>query len=606
MAKVDKKYIEIAKRMMDHEKNLKIAQQGYERLSRIDGGLPSPLDKWDWLIPIPSTASYDALRGAVRPLANNEPSISVHPITVSKLFDDDDSKAAKTAANYWEMALKWNLLKTSKRRKSIVEDMVWSAAVYDLVIAQIIHVPTQAKAQDLEGIRKEAALLIGDWAVKMCDPKTIYIEWSNFGVERVLSVNVRTARYMVDNYGEEVDFIRARLRSGKLDYNDEYVEYDLVSHKGRIIWVAEGSNIIERDGRVILPLQPWLKKHDSDEQVPFLPYSISAGGTSVDMDPEFQYKPLLFSVYRAELDVVQTIMGTLMMSQAIAAQAGAKDVLTGAGAEDVVIDYTDVIARINLAPHQTYAQFQSEVLDRALREGFEMIGSAIQRTTVSDVLVTAQPLSGEQAYASYNMQVTQALASLGGIKMVAGNGIAGIVEMFLLIAHYTGNNIVGYGEDNKKYEIDSEDIDPNSIEINVQLKGDVAADRQQRILGAQQLTEMGYSRRRSFAMLGDTDPEGAMKEAQLEQMDDALFQQKLRRLFSEEYQQDVMAAAQAIVEQQMQQAQAQQGAPQGAPAGPTFGGQGENPAAGGQPPVMTNPPGVTEPRREGEQPLPVI
>ena len=68
----------------------------------------------------------------------------------------------------------------------------------------------------------------------------------------------------------------------------------------------------------------------------------------------------------------------------------------------------------------------------------------------------------------------------------------------------------------------------------------------------------------------------------------------LQRKLSGQYEEEVMQAAQALVEQQMQQAQEQQAA-QGQAPGPAPGpsGQQSNPAQGGIPPSVATPEGAT-------------
>ena len=50
----------------------------------------------------------------------------------------------------------------------------------------------------------------------------------------------------------------------------------------------------------------------------------------------------------------------------------------------------------------------------------------------------------------------------------------------MLWAHYTGNDIVAYDENAEMFVIDAMDIDPKSIDLSVELKVDVPADRVQR------------------------------------------------------------------------------------------------------------------------------
>ena len=108
------------KELVDSQKNLKEAQAAYERMSRMQYTLPSPLDEFDWVRPIISTAPYDALRGVKRALANLEESLSIDPITVVGVVGDGrDSEAAKVEANDWETILLWQMQMASKRRAAM-------------------------------------------------------------------------------------------------------------------------------------------------------------------------------------------------------------------------------------------------------------------------------------------------------------------------------------------------------------------------------------------------------------------------------------------------------------------------------------------------------
>ena len=189
MAKVQQKYRDIADRMLRNESISKTFQGHYERMSRLDYRLPDSLRKWAWIHPVISTAPYDALRGTVRALSNLDETVDVHPMTVLKDSPaGPDSETTKEVASRWEDVLKYNLERASKRRKNVREDIVWSIGVYDIALGYIMHVPTQAKLTGMGDSRKRAALGFGDWALRMLDPKLVFIEWSDYMPERFLMV----------------------------------------------------------------------------------------------------------------------------------------------------------------------------------------------------------------------------------------------------------------------------------------------------------------------------------------------------------------------------------------------------------------------------------
>jgi len=596
MAKAPKKYQRLALELIENQKGLKKVQRDYERMSRLQYSLPDPLQRYQWIRPIISTAPYDALRGATRALSNLKDALDIHPITVYKALPPgtkDESLVARTLANEWETALKWQLERAEKRRKPLAADVVWSCAVYGEVIGQLIHVPTQMKLSKSSQARKDAALRFGDWATKLADPKTVYPRYSDYMTEAVLSVNIRTGRELLDFWGDEASFVKDEKNGVK----ESFLEFEYVDYDGKIVWASHSTRLEDTNGEVILPLQPWLKDQNG-KQVPFLPWFCSAGGTTVDTAPEFQRKPLLFPILQAESWASANIMGTIAMSKALATANAPEQVLKGPGAEDVAIDYTQPGGRLNLTALQEYQQLQQRNLDPKIISAFDRLESAIQRATVADVLVTAQPISGEQAFASYNLQVSQAIASLGEIKEVAQGGFNRLFEAMLLVTHYTGGEIEGYGPKGEYYSIDSEDIDPDAIYLSTELKADVPSDRQQRAITAVQMVDkLPYSPIRLLRYLGDTDPEGSYREYKLSRLDMADFQARVERLqreLSGQYKEDVLAAAKMLHQQMMAQPQAEQ-APEEEPMRPGLGieGQGVNPAAGGRPPAEFFPQAAT-------------
>ncbi len=613
MPKVDKDFQEKALFIIRRDRQLKAVQREYERMSRLSYNLPEPLNTFEYIRPIISTAPYDALRGAVRALSNLENGLTIHPVSVLEALENKDDKTieAATLANEWETTINWQIKRAEKRGRSLASDTVWSVAVYDEVIGKLIHLPTQFAAAPM-GVREAPAYRFGDWALEIVDVKTVYPTYSQYGPESYLSVNLRTARQMLNLHGEAADFVKSKSKKNKLELDDPsnmWVDFDFVSHEeGRTMWASSGQDINDTSGEVILPTQSWLKS--DGKQVPFLPIISSRGGTSVDTQPEYQIKPLLFPVLQAETWATTNIAGTIMMSQQLATAASATDVFIGPGSEDIPEDWTGPRRRLNLTLAQKYEQVRDAGMDEGMQQVFDRLEAAIQRATVADVLVTAQPISGEQAFASYDLQVKQALASLGDIKNVSESFIERYVETMLLITHYTGGKMTGYGKGSERYVIDSEDINPEAIYVEVELKGDVPSDRVQRVTaGSAMVRELGYSQKDAMKFLGETDPEGVMERARLEKLQDGDLQARIEvqmRKISGQYQEDVQAAAQALVEQQLaaaeQQAQ-QQGqlqAPTGetslqsqaqteAPAERPVRGPLANPAQGGEPPVIANP-----------------
>ena len=159
----------------------------------------------------------------------------------------------------------------------------------------------------------------------------------------------------------------------------------------------------------------------------------------------------------------------------------------------------------------------------------------------------------------------------------------------LLWCHYSGVPIKGYHED-KLYQIEPEDVDPESLYLSVTLEADVAIDQQQRTNTAvMQARELKRPMVDILAEMGETDPEGALERWAREQIMMAELQgvlQGIQMQASGELQQMAQQMAQQILQQMQEQAQAQGEAQgqAGSPAGLAPGlGQGFDPSQGGAP-----------------------
>jgi len=319
-----------------------------------------------------------------------------------------------------------------------------------------------------------------------------------------------------------------------------------------------------------------------------------------------------FAVYQAEMWANANIFQTLVGSKAMAESLAPRDIISGTAPEDVEIDYTEPGGRVELTMMQKYERLQNLGLDPSLTEAFDRINDAIRRSTVAEVLVTGQPMGGVEAFAAFNLQVQSAIASLGPWKNLGERFYEGLYELMLLIAHYRGEDVVGYGEGLDKYTIDSESIDPANIYISVELRPDVPVDRVQRVQAAIAMSQnLEYPTIKILEFLGETDPQGAMKDYWKEQLNRADMMgrlEKIRKTASGEIEEMAAMMAQQMLEGMMQQQQAQQQGPPGqGPPQQMMGPQGIegveggawNPAMGMPPPAMASPGGNTREAQTG-------
>jgi len=604
----------IAKRMLEADKGLGEYRAAYERISNVQYTLPEPLRSWEWIRPIVSTAPHDALRAGALALSNLQEKVTVHPISVHTEEEDDTSAAAKERANEWEKGLEWAVERASRRSANFRHSVLWNALVYDEILAQLVHLPTQFKARGLDTTREDAALRYGDWAVQLVNPQEVHVEYSDYMPERVLRVTVKTAQGLVDFWGDAASKVRAKIRRNKDHAKEFYIEFDYVDYENRTVWVAEANSweqAVEEKGIVIVKPEPWLTDLDGSP-VPFLPWVAVYGGSVSSTNPIFSRRPMHFAVYQAEMWANANIFQTLFGSQATSEAMAPRDVFTGPGVEDQEVDHTQPGGRIELTQLQKYERIQALGLHPSLTEAFDRIDEAIRRSTVAEVLVTGQPMGGVEAFAAFSLQVQSAIASLGPWKNLGERFYEGLYELMLLIAHYRGEDVVGYGEGLDKYTIDSESIDPANIYISVELTPDVPVDRVQRMQAAIGMSQsLEYPTIKILEFLGETDPQGAMKDYWKEQLNRADMMgrlEKVRKTASGEIEEMAAMMAQQMLEGMMQQQQQQQQGQQGQSQPPqAMGPQGMagvegpqwDPSMGMPPPATASPAGNTREMQTG-------
>ena len=168
-------------------------------------------------------------------------------------------------------------------------------------------------------------------------------------------------------------------------------------------------------------------------------------------------------------------------------------------------------------------------------------------------------------------------------------------------AHNAGENIPGpTGE-----SILARDINPDRIHLSVELTPYEPLDEQQRVNTAiMAARDLKLPAAVILEMMDVPDAQGKIRAWAKEQFFFAELQgqlQKIQMQTSGEIEQMAMEMAQGIVQEQMQamQQQGDQAAPGAPPGMPGVGGQGMNPAAGGQAPAGANPAGNVREQQTG-------
>src|SRR3990167_527619 len=603
-------YVEIANEFIDRYDALRIMQDKLDRMSRLEwsrtAGMNAP-----WMRDFKTTAPYDAIRAGVRVLSGLDEDITIDPYPFPEMAEGD-LNAAKLKANSWETALKWQMDRAARRRAILRQDVTRSALMYDEIVGQVIHLPTQIKAiKKLGGNanRQEAALRYGDFAVLVRNPKSVYTRYSDYMLEAVLYTAIKRPEDIQAFWNNpELGALIEDGKAAKKWVLFDYVDYDrrvVFCYPGEtvqritpgVLYMTEGGQEAVSPDVIELMNEPW--KYD------FLPWAAVIGGTQLDQSPENSRFPLLYGILQADQWNNTNIIGTLLMSEAIAEAARPDVARTGIQPDSIEATYGQPGGTWDGPAGHTVTPMPDKGLDPALREALDRQLGDMSRATIPQVLVNAESLPNEP-FAGFNQRIQQAMASLMPYKFLAERWFEEAYRLMLYWAKESNKGIVGYGTSDDReqsprvYEIMPRDIDKEAIYLKVELQADVPIDKQQRMMTAIQASrELKMPTRDVLEMLGDTNPEQTVKEWMTEQMEMAYFNGVLQHIQFEASQAIEQQMAQAQLQAQVQQAQsiieqqaaaaAQAPAP-GAPTGiPGAGGQGFNPAEGGIPPQMAAP-----------------
>jgi hypothetical protein len=247
--------------------------------------LPEEIRKLKWIRKVVSTDPQAALKTAIRTLSTVEPIPFYQPT--------NKNEETVKAANDIEMNLLWQLKQADKRSEHrIVPDIVESALRYDTVVTQTIPLKWQLEAmEDMGGdapTRYRAAKNLGAFMVITHNPKGIHSRHTPLGLDKVLSVKVMKADEAIAFWGKD------RTKELWNDIEDEEGEvyvtvFDYWDYNQRTVWAVNNGNSFHRAS----PDSQDYIFMDEEMDMPFLPWTVKKGGTSLEFSEEHAVRPML-------------------------------------------------------------------------------------------------------------------------------------------------------------------------------------------------------------------------------------------------------------------------------------------------------------------------
>ena len=493
-----------------------------DKAVELDYKLPEALANQAWMREIISTVPLAVIVTGKKVLTTIEVRFFIQPL-------NDEPETIKRA-NALEQNLLWQFLQMDKRgRNAFIPELVESALRYDSIAAFTVPVNWQIEG-DTSSQYKDA-LNKGGFMTVIENPKDIHARFSPLGLDMVLCSKVMLAREAVKFYGEKADKLAVAIK----DVEEEmYVSsFDFWSFDDRVTWLSEpvphpelvepgpGGYIIEK----------------GDMKLPFLPWTIVEGGTSLAAALDHKVRPILGPIVHTEQWELMCLVQSMAFSEVTAYRAAPRGIVTSPTGETVRIDYGDINAQIILKPGEKYEKVDPPAIDGNLLLVYDRIEGAFNQLTGLRALAELDTPSGT-AFATVNAQIKQATTALDPPKKLAERALSNIAENILRWTAHTGDDLVGYGFQDANTGVElvqkKEYIDPEELYVTAMLSHHIPTDELQQINAAiTMMNELGISFIDAAKKLDIANPEELLARANQEKLNNAAVDRKIREMDAE-------------------------------------------------------------------------
>ena len=515
--------------------------------------LPAALKKMKWMRNIQSTLPVQVIVVGTKTLATIEPKVFLQPLNANA--------GTIKLANEREQNILWNFIQMDKRSKhGMIKDVVESALKYDSVA--ICTIPTNWQLKGQTGTipsRYKAALNNGGFIATVENPKNIHARFSPLGLDMVLNAKVMRARDAIYFYGKKA----ARLKDKILGQEGEFFVsvYDYWDYDARVTWISHPT----RHAELSMPGSGWIVDKEKME-LPFLPWTIVEGGSSLGTDAKHSIRPLLGPVINSDQLELQNIVQSMALSEATGYAAAPRALVKSQDGETLEVHYGDINHQIILKAGETYEVLPPPQIDGNLLLIFDRIDAAFSKLTGLRALADLDSPSGT-AFATVNAQIKAATTALDPPKELSERALSGIAENILRWTAHTGDDLVGYGTKDGSLGVEfrtpPEHIDPKEIYVDVTLSHHIPTDELQQINAVTILmNEVGISFIDAAKRLDISNPEELLARKRQEDLDNAMHAIAIKEMNAES---DLRIQAQAMQLQAgfQQQLQAGQSTQQG-------------------------------------------
>ena len=593
------------KKKVDHFKDIdEVIEFGLE--------LPPELKKLKWMRNIQSTLPVEVMVVGTKVLTTIEPKVFLQPLNANA--------ATIKLANEREQNILWQFQQMDKRHKNgMHNELIESALRYDSIASFTVPVNWQIKGQTgTIPSRYKAAMNQGGFITTVENPKNIHARYSPLGLDMVLNAKVMRARDAIYFYGEKV----VRLKDKILGEEGEFyvTVYDYWDYDARVTWISHPN----RHAEIAMPGNGWIvEKGEMD--LPFLPWTVVEGGSSLATASDHTVRPLLGPIVHANQLELQLILQSMAYSEAAGYAAAPRAKITSHDGETVEVSFGDIQAKVTLKPGEDYEILPPPTIDGNLLLIFDRIEASSNRLAGLKALADLDVPAGT-AFATTNAQVKVATTALDPPKKLGERALSVIAENILRWTAHTGDDLVGYGTKDGnlgvEYRTPQEHIDPREIYVNATLSHHIPTDELAQINAVTILMkEVGISFVDAAKKLDIPNPEELLARKRQEDLDNAQYAIAIKKMNAAadlEIQSAAMQMQAGFAQQAQQQLQLGPGgeneesesqarlAQEGQRTTPTttqsvtVQGSGFNPNRGGLSSNVANPQGFTKEGATGE------
>jgi hypothetical protein len=562
--------------------------------------LPDQLKDLDDVRLIKDSSPHDALYNSTVALANSRMRLEVTPL------GDNDDEFVK--ADRMEEALSWNWQRANMRGKSRkIWDIAHSALRYDLCVTRVddlMYWLPKDKSKWTKANKRAARQ--GRFVITVLPVHCFHFEDSPIsGTFRVLSARNMTLDEAVDYYeslagtnkeGKKIKDTIEKIKSENIKEDSSQIRFTLYQYTDddkRLDCghVSDGYEVDENG-----PTDEDYVFIDTENKLPFLPYTVRGGASEVETDAMYKYHPLLASAHWHELWQNSVLVRSLVFSDIIRRVRETREFYQGVGTEQVPPDTGDGSAKA-LPPNVQVVRPNPTMVDAQSFQVLTSIDSSLQGTTSASALGNLSKYSNT-AFSTMNAIVQVEMGKLNPQLNIIQDTIADQCYLFCEWTKHTKIPLQAWRGDSKKLrdvdlprgeeiQISDGDYDLYRLFIKCMVTPETPTDQMQRVNIVEKLVTLGMSMEEALEMMNVPHPELQKDKRILEMLKDGKIQALIAKW-------NALAQAEAQMEAQaaMQAAQPQPPPQGGEPPPDAYGGMegaGVDPAQGGMPPMQGAP-----------------